>query len=70
MQIHPAVSAAVLNSTNKQPPAQAARAAVSGQPDLADQPLGKLVSDFARGIPLPSVSVPASSTTAPDSGAL
>jgi hypothetical protein len=60
MQIHPAVSAAVLNSTNKQPPAQAARAAVSGQPDLADQPFGKLVSDFARGIPLPA---PASSVS-------
>jgi hypothetical protein len=58
MSIHAAVPSAISNSTNanKQPPAQAVRAAVTDQPELAVQPFGKLVSDFARGIPLPSSS--------------
>ena len=37
-------------STN---PAQSARAAVAGRPDLADKPFGSLVSLFAKGLPLP-----------------
>jgi hypothetical protein len=64
MNIHSTVSAAIANSTGKQPPAQAARAAIANQPDLANQPFGKLVSDFARKIPLPSASTPDNSTTA------
>jgi len=63
MNIHSAVSGAIANAPRKQPPAQAARAAVTEQPDLANQPFGKLVSDFARGIPLPSTLTPDNGTT-------
>ena len=63
MHIHSIGSGVVGNSTDKQPPAQAARAAISGQPDLGDQPFGKLVSDFARGIAPPTVTTPDSPTS-------
>jgi hypothetical protein len=53
----------VANVIDRQPPAQAAQAAIAAQSDLADQPFGKLVSDFARGIPLPSSATSASTTT-------
>jgi hypothetical protein len=64
MNIHSTVSAAIANAPNKQPSAKAARAAIADQPELANQPFGKLVSDFAREIPLPSASTPDNSTTA------
>jgi hypothetical protein len=64
MNIHPTASVVVAKSHSKQPPAQAAQAAIADQPDLANQPFGKLVSDFARGVPLPSASTPENSTTA------
>jgi hypothetical protein len=55
MKIHPAISGAIAASTpNRVPPAQAAREALSTQPDLAGLPFGKRVSAFARGLPLPS----------------
>ena len=55
MKIHPAMLGAIAASpTNRVPPAQAAREALSAQPDLAGLPFGKLVSAFARGLPLPS----------------
>lgn len=60
--IHSAASAAVSAATSKQPPAQAARAAIAAQSDLSDQPFGKLVSALARGLPLTSVQT--DSTTA------
>lgn len=50
MNIHSANSTLTAGTSNKQPPAQAARAAMADQAGLADQPFGKLVSDFARGI--------------------
>jgi len=53
MKIHPGLSSAV--AANRQPPAQAAREALAANPDLAGLPFGKLVSAFARGLPLPSV---------------
>jgi hypothetical protein len=53
----------VANVSDRQPPAQAAQAAIAVQSDLADQPFGKLVSDFARGIPLPSSATSDSTTT-------
>jgi len=65
MHIHSIGSGVIGNPTDKQSPAQAARAAISGQPDLADQPFGKLVSDFARGITPPTVSTPDSTETPP-----
>jgi hypothetical protein len=52
MKIHPAVSHAIGNS--KSNPAQAARQAIAAQPELADQPFGKLVSSFARGFQAPT----------------
>ena len=55
MKIHPAMLGAIAGSaTNRVPPAQAARETLSAQPDLAGLPFGKLVSAFARGLPLPS----------------
>lgn len=55
MKIHPAIPRAIAASTtNRVPPAQAAREVISAQPDLAGLPFGKLVSTFARGLPLPS----------------
>jgi hypothetical protein len=54
MKIHPGLSSAVAASANRQPPAQAAREALAANPDLAGLPFGKLVSAFARGLPLPS----------------
>lgn len=53
MKVHPSLSAAVANQTTKLPPAQAARAALVDHPELGNQPFGKLVSAFARGMPLP-----------------
>jgi hypothetical protein len=50
MHVHSVASGAISNSTDKQPPAQAARAALKDQPDLAIQPFGKLVSEFARNL--------------------
>jgi len=67
MKIHPAASSAIAASaTNRVPPAPAAREALSAQPDLAGLPFGKLVSAFARGLPLPVVagSAPETSSSA------
>jgi hypothetical protein len=50
MKVHPAVSNAIATSTSN--PARAAREAIATNPDLADQPFGKLVSSFARGLPV------------------
>jgi hypothetical protein len=50
MKVHPAVSNAIANSTSN--PARAAREAIATNADLADQPFGKLVSLFARGLPV------------------
>jgi hypothetical protein len=49
------------------PPAQAARAALEGRPDLAGRPFGAIVSLFARKeeLPVPVDTVPAA-PTAPD----
>ena len=60
MKIYPAASAAsaasaAVSSTPKQPPAQAARDAIAPQPDLGNQPFGRLVSLFARGLPIPTM---------------
>src|SRR5690348_4576231 len=55
MKIHPAASAAISGSTPKQPPAQVGRDAIASQPDLGNQPFGKLVSLVARGLPLPTM---------------
>jgi hypothetical protein len=66
MKIHPAASGAIATSaTNRVPPAQAAREALSAQPDLAGLPFGKLVSAFARGLPLPSAPTSASQPASP-----
>jgi hypothetical protein len=55
MKIYPVVSGAIAPSaTNRVPPAQAAREALSAQSELAGLPFGKLVSAIARGLPLPS----------------
>jgi hypothetical protein len=53
MSIHSVVSGFSTPANTKQNPTQAARAAIADRPDLANQPFGKLVSEFARGIPLP-----------------
>ena len=64
MKIHPAASSAIAASaTNRVPPAPAAREALSAQPDLAGLPFGKLVSAFARGLPLPAVAGSAPETS-------
>lgn len=70
MKIHPAISGSIAASaTNRVPPAQAAREALSVRPDLAGLPFGKLVSALARGLPLPSAptstSEPASTEATP-----
>ena len=70
MKIHPAILGSITApATNRMPPAQAAREALSAQPDLAGLPFGKLVSAFARGQPLPSAptspSEPASTVATP-----
>jgi hypothetical protein len=66
MKIYPEASAAVTSSTPKQPPAQAARDAIASRPDLDNQPFGKLVSLFARDLPLPTMFGDATTQT-PDS---
>ena len=70
MKIHPSISGSIAApATNRVPPAQAAREALSAQPHLAGLPFGKLVSAFARGLPLPSAptstSEPASTEATP-----
>jgi hypothetical protein len=64
MKLHPQVSAAIANQTTKTPPAQAARAALADDVGLGNQPFGKLVSAFARGVQLPPSSSSAPETVA------
>ena len=67
MKINPAISGSIAASaTNRVPPAQAAREALSAQPDLAGLPFGKLVSTFARGQPLPSAPTSTSEPASPE----
>jgi hypothetical protein len=67
MKINPAISGSIAASaTNRVPPAQAAREALSAQPDLAGLPFGKLVSAFARGQPLPSAPTPTPEPASPE----
>ena len=54
MKINPVSASALHRPEPHEPPAKAARAALATQPDLADQPFGRLVSLFAKGEPLPS----------------
>ena len=48
MKTNPAAQHAATLQT-KIPPAREAREAIESQPNLADQPFGKLVSQYARG---------------------
>lgn len=67
MKIHPTISGSITApATNRMPPAQAAREALSAQPDLAGLPFGKLVSAFARGLPLPSTPTSTSEPASPE----